>query len=306
MQTEETEEDIGIKQDGVVESSHAKYVVEELLGEGGFGAVFRVHDAANPKLQYALKVERKLERRKDSKLKMEINILKIVANERAEKSHFTKIIDRGKKERYFFLVMQLVGKSLADLKKIRPNKVFSLGTGLGASYQCLEAVEDLHKHGFIHRDLKPANFAIGLGDQKRTIYILDFGISRRILNDKGEVKTPRVMVRFKGTIKFAPLSCHKQKECGPKDDCESWFYLLLDLIIVTGLPWRAQADRNIVLKIKENCRKDTSKLFHGVKCQEEFTSILKYIDSLQYQDKVDYNFIYQTIKAVRLSVVQVS
>lgn len=42
-------------------------------------------------------------------------------------------------------------------------------TGLGASIQCLEAVEDLHKHGFIHRDLKPANYATGLGAQIRCV-----------------------------------------------------------------------------------------------------------------------------------------
>lgn len=42
-------------------------------------------------------------------------------------------------------------------------------TGLGASIQCLEAVEDLHKHGFIHRDLKPANYATGVGAQIRCV-----------------------------------------------------------------------------------------------------------------------------------------
>ncbi|EYC41239.1 hypothetical protein Y032_0576g218 [Ancylostoma ceylanicum] len=97
-----------------------------------------------------------------------IAILKLVSNERNQ-SHFTAIIDRGKKETYFFLVMELVGKSLADLKSSRPEKVFSLSTGLGASIQCLEACQDLHKYGFIHRDLKPANYAIGLGEKKRVV-----------------------------------------------------------------------------------------------------------------------------------------
>lgn len=87
---------------------------------------------------------------------------------------------------------------------------------MGAGIQCLEACEDLHKYGFIHRDLKPANYACGLGDKKRVvsqyfqelgsfipkkhfmqIYILDFGIARKILNLKGELKTPRQSVRFK-------------------------------------------------------------------------------------------------------------
>uniref|UniRef100_A0A915C2I5 Protein kinase domain-containing protein n=1 Tax=Parascaris univalens TaxID=6257 RepID=A0A915C2I5_PARUN len=169
MTTSEEDDDLGIKEGSIIESSHTKYAVIKMLGEGGFGAVYLVEDASNSSLKYALKVERKLETRRDSKLKMEIAILKLVSSERADKSHFTKIIDRGKKEKYFFLVMQLVGKSLADLKATRPHKVFTMATGIGASIQCLEAVEDLHKHGFIHRDLKPANYAIGLGEQVRVV-----------------------------------------------------------------------------------------------------------------------------------------
>lgn len=50
----------------------------------------------------------------------QIMILKLVCNER-QTSHFTKIIDRGKKDKegFFFLVMELAGSSLADLKRNR-------------------------------------------------------------------------------------------------------------------------------------------------------------------------------------------
>ncbi|TKR66614.1 hypothetical protein L596_022886 [Steinernema carpocapsae] len=135
--------------------------------------------------------------------------------------------------------MQLVGKSLADLKADRPARVFTVGTGISASIQCLEVVENLHKHGYIHRDLKPANYACGVGEQKKLIYILDFGIARRFLNDNNELKTPRDKVGFKGTVRFAALSCHKNAELRPKDDCESWFYLLLDPIVPQGFPGRS-------------------------------------------------------------------
>ncbi|EPB71706.1 hypothetical protein ANCCEY_09201 [Ancylostoma ceylanicum] len=156
----------------------------------------RVRDQKDLAKEYAMKVEKKLQSRRHSKLKMEIAILKLVSAERTQ-SHFTTIIDRGKKETFFFLVMQLVGRSLANLKMTRPLRVFSMSTGLGVGIQCLEACEDLHKYGFIHRDLKPANYACGLGEKKRVVYILDFGIARKILNSKGELKAPRQTVRFK-------------------------------------------------------------------------------------------------------------
>lgn len=72
-------------------------------------------------------------------------------------------------ETYVYLIMELVGKSLSDLKINRPSKVFSVGTGIFAAMQCLEALQDLHHLYFIHRDLKPANYAIGLHNKTRIV-----------------------------------------------------------------------------------------------------------------------------------------
>lgn len=294
--SDDEEDDVGIKPGTIIDSSKANYVVVKLLGEGGFGAVYKVYDQKDPLKEYAMKVEKKIESRRHSKLKMEIAILKLVSQERKQ-SHFTKIIDRGKKDTYFFLVMELVGKSLADLKSQRQFKVFSVSTAMGVGIQCLEACEDLHKYGFIHRDLKPANYACGLGDKIRVIYILDFGIARKILNVKGELKTPRQSVRFKGTIRFASIACHKNTEMGPKDDCESWFYLLLDITIPRGLVWKSVPGKDDVLRLKEEMR--TTKraaAFSGVKCSEDLSKVLDYIDSLKYHDHVDYEFIYKCLQ----------
>jgi serine/threonine protein kinase len=110
----------------------------------------------------------------------------------------------------------------------------------------------LTRAGYIHRDIKvswfafywsqyyfqPANYACGIGEKKHTIYLLDFGIARRIVNDENVLKTPRIYVGFKGTVRFASMNCHRNMEMGPKDDCESWLYMLLDMIVSAGLPWR--------------------------------------------------------------------
>ncbi|EGT56243.1 hypothetical protein CAEBREN_00165 [Caenorhabditis brenneri] len=285
----------GFKPGHEIVSQKATYTVVRLLGEGGFGAVYLCK--TNNGTQCAMKVEKKVEKRKIPKLKMEIAILKLVGNSK----HFTKILDRGKREKegFFFLAMELVGKSLVDLKAERTEKVFSFGTGLGVASQCLEAVEELHKHGFIHRDLKPANYACGLDDNKHTIYILDFGIARKYTNAKKEIKTPRETVGFKGTIRFASLSCHRNIEMGPKDDCESWFYLLLDLILVGGLPWKLLDEKNEVLLVKEECRKEKRHtLYTGLKHTVELNKILVYIDSQAYQDRIDYQFIYKSLEEI--------
>ncbi|VDO44054.1 unnamed protein product [Haemonchus placei] len=268
--SEEEEDDLGIKPGTVIDSSKARYVIVKLLGEGGFGAVYKVYDEKDPKKEYAMKVEKKLETRPHSKLKMEIAILKLVSAERKQ-SHFTAIIDRGKKDTYFFLVMELVGKSLADLKRLRPKKVFSISTAMGVGIQCLEACEDLHKHGFIHRDLKPANYACGLGDKQRVVCP-----SECLALGKKDATFSRP---FKGTIKFASIACHKNAEMGPKDDCESWFYLVLDITMPKG---------NAIKKFSDAA-------LSGVKCKEELSKVLDYIDTLKYSDHVDYEFIYKSL-----------
>jgi len=301
MSSESQEDDLGIKTGTVIDSVKCNYTVISLLGEGGFGAVYKVHEEKDKTKEFAMKVEKKLDTRKHSKLKMEIAILKLVSSLRADRSHFTKIVDRGKKANYFFLVMQLVGKSLADLKKARPNKVFSIGTGLGVAIQCLEAVEDLHTQGFIHRDLKPANYACGLGQQKHVIYILDFGIARKIIKKGQDLKTPRAVVGFKGTVRFASLACHRSEDMSMKDDCESWFYLLMDLILASGLPWQKWTDKNDVKDMKIRSRNEKSvefgQLYQGVeKGRVEFVQVLTYIDTLTYPATPDYGYIYTSLK----------
>lgn len=55
--------------------------------------------------------------------RFQIHILKQVSPMRGTNSHFTAIVDRGRKDRFCFLVMQMVGKSLEDLQDMMPKKV---------------------------------------------------------------------------------------------------------------------------------------------------------------------------------------
>lgn len=71
----------------------------------------------------------------------------------------------------------------------------------------------------------------------RVVYMLDFGLARQYLNLQGEVRTPRPVAGFRGTVRYASFNTHLNKELGRHDDLWSMLYMLIEM--VTGqLPWR--------------------------------------------------------------------
>lgn len=43
------------------------------------------------------------------------------------------------------------------------------------------------------------------------VHMLDFGLARQYVNAKGEIRTPRAAAGFRGTVRYAALSAHKNK-----------------------------------------------------------------------------------------------
>uniref|UniRef100_A0A915DED6 non-specific serine/threonine protein kinase n=3 Tax=Ditylenchus dipsaci TaxID=166011 RepID=A0A915DED6_9BILA len=243
-------------------------------------------------------IDKKLDRRANEQiqvLKMEVFVLTELTK-RASK-HFCKIEDKGRFGSFNYVVMTLVGKSLQDLRKENPLQHFSMGTAIGAGIQTLEALEDLHGIGYLHRDVKPGNYTIGRAElnELRKIYILDFGMARKFTNDAGVIRRPRAAAGFRGTVRYAPISCHIQRELCRKDDIEVWVYMCVEL--TTGnLPWKNVQDMNEVGEFKKRVRlpQFQNELFNG--CPREYSEILTYVDGLKYYDKPDYQQIYSVMR----------
>ncbi|VDK65962.1 unnamed protein product [Onchocerca ochengi] len=248
-----------------------RWHIDKKLGEGGFGAVYLV-------------------------LKMEVYVLTEL-NKRNNR-HFCKIEDKGRFGSFNYVVMTLVGKSLqVDLRKANPAQHFSMGTALGAGIQALEALEDLHSIGYLHRDVKPGNYTIGRPElnELRKVYVLDFGMCRKYTSAQNIIRKPRAAAGFRGTVRYAPISCHLQRELCRKDDVETWIYMQVE--ITTGnLPWKNIADMNQVGEYKKRCRFEPalSELMGG--CAPELRQILQIVDALKYYDQPPYQQIYQLMR----------
>ncbi|XP_042235973.1 uncharacterized protein LOC121875476 isoform X2 [Homarus americanus] len=254
-----------------------RWKVLRKIGGGGFGEIYEGQDLVTRE-QVALKLESA--KQPKQVLKMEVAVLKKLQG----REHVCRFIGCGRNERFNYVVMQLQAKNLAELRRAQPRGAFSLSTALRLGHQILRAIEAIHEVGFLHRDIKPSNFSMGrLPHTCRKTYMLDFGLARQYTNANGEVRTPRAAAGFRGTVRYASLNAHKNKEMGRHDDLWSLFYMVVEF--VNGqLPWRKIKDKEQVGLMKE--KYDHRLLIKHL--PSDFKQFLEHIQNLDYHDKPDY------------------
>ncbi|TKS86940.1 Tau-tubulin kinase 2 [Collichthys lucidus] len=257
-----------------------RWKVAKKIGGGGFGEIYEAVDLLT-RINVALKVESAQQPKQV--LKMEVAVLKKLQG----KDHVCRFVGCGRNDRFNYVVMELQGRNLADLRRSMTRGTFSISTTLRLGRQILEAIESIHSVGFLHRDIKPSNFAMGrFPSTCRTCYMLDFGLARQFTNSSQEVRPPRPVAGFRGTVRYASVNAHKNKEMGRHDDLWSLFYMLVEFL-VGQLPWRKIKDKEHVGKLKETY--DHRLMLKHLPA--EFGVFLEHISSLDYYTKPDYQLL---------------
>ncbi|XP_026175173.1 tau-tubulin kinase 2b [Mastacembelus armatus] len=257
-----------------------RWKVVRKIGGGGFGEIYEVLDQLS-QATVALKVESAQQPKQV--LKMEVAVLKKLQG----KDHVCRFVGCGRNDRFNYVVMELQGRNLADLRRTMTRGTFSVSTTLRLGKQILEAIESIHSVGFLHRDIKPSNFAMGrLASTCRCCYMLDFGLARQFTNSSQEVRPPRPVAGFRGTVRYASINAHKNKEMGRHDDLWSLFYMLVEFM-VGQLPWRKIKDKEQVGNLKETY--DHRLMLKHL--PSEFSTLLDHILTLDYYTKPDYELL---------------
>jgi len=148
-----------------------RFELEQQVGTGGMGAVFRARDPISGET-VAVKVIADERNRRTARFAREIAVL-------AELSHpgIPRYVSHGvTPSGEMFLVMEwLDGESLEARLRRGP---LAIHEAITLATRVAEALGAAHIRGFIHRDLKPSNLFLP-GGRIDQVKVLDFGIARR-------------------------------------------------------------------------------------------------------------------------------
>ena len=148
-----------------------KYIIQEKLGAGGMGQVFKAYHPESAKL-VAIKVilpQGKFDTESVKRFEREVK-----ASEKLVHPNIIAVLDSGSSKGSLFMVMELIeGKDLFEL--INEKGKLSVNEAVAYIIQAARALEHAHANGVIHRDVKPANL---IADSHGLLKIVDMGLAK--------------------------------------------------------------------------------------------------------------------------------
>ena len=152
------------------------YVIQQVLGEGGMGTVYRAEQRHPIRRIVAVKV-----------VKLGMDTRDVIARFESERQalalmnhpNVAKVLDAGATDagRPYFVMEFVAGEPIttfADRQKLPIRQRLELFV------QACEAVQHAHQKAIIHRDLKPSNILVTVLDDKPIVKVIDFGVAKAI------------------------------------------------------------------------------------------------------------------------------
>ncbi|CAJ0584203.1 unnamed protein product, partial [Mesorhabditis spiculigera] len=262
-----------------------RFKFAKMIGGGGFGQIYRVVNIDNGQLVAAGKVEP--QGQDQGRMILECQVLVLMRGT----PHFPTMYCSGEYGRYNFIVMELLGRNLADIRKKQRTRRMSVPTTFKLGIQLADAFQSLHQKGFVHRDVKPSNMCLGHGSKVNTCFLVDFGMARKFIGPDGRIRRARSYAAFRGTMRYVSIRVHERHEQTPADDFMSLYYTLLELG-EGALPWRLLTDHDEILAQK--LRYDFPKLIAYT--PPKMGDFYKHINELAYDQMPNYDLIRQIFK----------
>lgn len=151
-----------------------KYLLRELIAEGGMGAVWLATQTLPVKRKVAIKL-----------IKAGMDSRQVIARFEAERQalammdhpNIAKVFDGGMtpQSRPYFVMEYVKGIPLTDYCD---QERLAVADRLRLFMPVCQAVQHAHQKGIVHRDLKPSNILVCLYDGKPVVKVIDFGLAK--------------------------------------------------------------------------------------------------------------------------------
>lgn len=201
------------------------FLLEELIGGGGMGAVFRAHDEQLDRT-VAIKVipfvgdDPDLQRR-----------FRNEAQSAAKLDHprIARVYDAGIYDEWHYIVFEYIeGTNIRDL--VTAGGVLSIDDAVFYTSQLADALQHAADRGIVHRDIKPSNVLIGAAGK---IKLVDMGLARSDNLDLSEDMTASGVTL--GTFDYiSPEQAHDPRDADFRSDIYSLGCTLY--FMLTGSP----------------------------------------------------------------------
>jgi serine/threonine-protein kinase len=203
----------------------SKYRLEELLGSGGMGHVYR---AVNVEIDRAVAIKVLRAEHATNPTIVERFLREARAANLVRHPNVVDVVDIGRDaDGSPFIVQELLtGEDFSKYVERRGGKL-TLEEIAEYLLPVIDAVAEAHAKGVVHRDVKPENVFLAVQGRKRVPKLLDFGISKVRLPN---IKTTEVGVMMGTPAYMAPEQIQGSRDADPRSDVWAFGIMLFELL----------------------------------------------------------------------------
>jgi serine/threonine-protein kinase len=208
-----------------------RYRFERRLGRGGMGTVYQAQDTELQRTVAVKVIRPELIPGMDA-----IARFRWEAKAAAGFTHpnVVTVYDFGAAEdSRAYLVMELLSgcslrEELLRCGRLEPKRVLTILTGISS------AVAAAHDRKLIHRDLKPENIFLTRTGEAETAKILDFGLAKLLVEDRGMQSIPSTIPGLLiGTLPY--MSPERIRGGAPLESWDTWALAVMAFEMLTGI-----------------------------------------------------------------------
>jgi serine/threonine-protein kinase len=226
-----------------------KYLVEEHLGAGGMGAVYRARHLSMDRPVAIKFLQQRLVEDEAARVRFHTEARAAV---KLRHPNAVSVTDFGQtSEGVVYIVMDLL--ECRTLREILSREApLETARAISIMLQTSDAVAAAHDAGIIHRDLKPSNILITQrADQPAAVKVLDFGIATFSADDDEEATALAHTNTVIGTPRYMSPEQHNGNDLTPAADVYSLGVILYEML--TGMvPFSGSTPAEIAQKHANN------------------------------------------------------